>query len=470
MRRMLAPLLLLSMLSVVPHVGRPARAEDVVLSGQTLGVRLVGRIRAVAGDRKSLELDVVSTTSDSGRQRVQSAPTARPIRLADVTYVFDATDRTVFYGREDLKPGIVATVVGVQTDDGSVIAQEIRLGGSLPTVARTTGNEGGRDITDPLQVKLPSLRAGKAKFEPARGCYLGAFVIQDANVNRRMDLWEETVGKGHASYLTYTGYGRPFPIAWVREVRQVGSVPNIAFEPNEGLRAVRDNAYLRKWARAAAASGGPVFLRFASEMNGAWTAYSGNPSLYRAKFRLVAKVMREEAPNVAMVWTPYCMPKGNIPSYYPGDDAVDWVGVNIYSVHHHNGRLDFPAHREDPLELLRPVYQRYASRKPIQISEYAATSFCMACSQPMPGFAIQKMSRLYRSLPTQFPRVKMIYWFSWDTISGGAAENNYSVTANPEVLATYRHLTQSPYFLSRVPDTLTDRGQTGEEPRLTASR
>jgi hypothetical protein len=348
----------------------------------------------------------------------------------------------------DLKEGTVVVVHAMDSGADELVAAEILIGGKLPALAKgpARGPAGGDD----KEVRLPPARAGAAKFEPARGCYLGAFVMQDKNIDGRMDEWVRAVGKGHASYLRYVGYGQPFPKEWVQQVRAVGAVPNIAFEPNGGLGAVRDDTYLHNWARAAGASGGPVFLRFASEMNGTWTAYSGNPVRYRSKFRLVASVMRREAPNVAMVWTPYCFPVQPIPAYYPGDDAVDWVGVNIYSVHHHDGNIQSPADREDPTALLEPVYARYASRKPIQISEYAATNFCLACSQSLPSFAIAKMQRMYSSLPKRFPRVKMIYWFDWDTISGGAAVNNYAVTANPAILRSYRQLTHSPYFLSRI--------------------
>jgi glycosyl hydrolase family 26 len=295
------------------------------------------------------------------------------------------------------------------------------------------------------------LEPGLGKFEPRTGCYVGAFVIRDINISGRMERWEELTGKGHASYLRYVGYGKPFPKEWVAEVRRLGAVPNIALEPNAGLPFVMDDAYLRQFARDAAGSGGPVFLRFASEMNGPWTMYHGDPKKYRYKFRLVSGVMREEAPNVAMVWTPYCTPLRPIPDYYPGDDVVDWVGVNVYSVHHHDGDLDHPAHREDPTELLEPIYELYADRKPIQISEYAATHFCKACGEYTADFAMDKMIHMYRSLPDRFPRVKMIYWFSWDTVSGKSAENNYAVTDDPVIRDTYRRLVAPDYFLSRMP-------------------
>lgn len=306
-----------------------------------------------------------------------------------------------------------------------------------------------RIVAVPLQAQ-----ATLAKFEPPTGCILGAFVINDVNIGGKMDRWEALTGKAHGSYLNYCRYGQPFPKKWVASVRALGAVPNIALEPNGGLYEVMDLPYLREWSRDAAESGGPVFLRFASEMNGPWTAYHGDAALYRERFRTVAEVMREEAPNVAMVWTPYCSPVKSIPDYYPGDDAVDWVGVNIYSVHHHDGKLHKPAHREDPTELLRPVYELYAGRKPIQISEYASTHTCKACGGYTADFAMNKMIRLYRSLPERFPRVKSIYWFSYDTITGKAAENNYSVIDDPVIRDTYRRLIAPDYFLSSIPEGL----------------
>ncbi|MCS6860705.1 MAG: glycoside hydrolase family 26 protein [Abditibacteriales bacterium] len=292
---------------------------------------------------------------------------------------------------------------------------------------------------------------GLGKYEPPAGCYIGAFVDRDFIVRGDFAKFQELTKKKHASYLTYVAYGRPFPRAWVEKVKAVGAAPHIALEPNEGLERVRDDAYLRRWAREAAAANCPIFLRFASEMNGAWTAYYGNPALYIQKFQLVSQVMQQEAPNVAMVWTPFAVPQENIPAYYPGDVYVDWVGVNIYSVYVHDGDAARRADHKDPVEFLRYVYNLYAHRKPIQISEFAATHYCKATKQATVDFAIEKMTRLYQSLKTQFPRVKMINWFCLDTIAVGLADNNYSLTDNERVLQTYRTLIADPYFLSDVP-------------------
>jgi hypothetical protein len=213
---------------------------------------------------------------------------------------------------------------------------------------------------------------------------------------------------------------------------------------------VRDDDYLRGWAQAARFSETPIFLRYASEMNGTWQAYSGDPELYKAKWRIVCRVMHEVAPNVAMVWCPFSMPRRTIEPYYPGDEYVDWVGVNVYSVHHHDGDANRPG-GEDPRDELQYVYDLYADRKPIQISEYASTHYCAACNQWLPSFAVLRAKELYGSLPLRFPRVKMVNWFSVNTIGEGLAENNYSVTDDPTILATYRDLIADPYYLDTIP-------------------
>ena len=291
---------------------------------------------------------------------------------------------------------------------------------------------------------------GAAKFEPAEGCYIGAFIERDSNVQGNIPAFEDLTKKKHASYFTYVGYGRPFPAPWFDKVTRNGAAPHIAFEPNDGLSEVKDSQYLRAWARDAARTKRPIFLRWASEMNGPWTKYGGNPALYKEKFALVSRIMKEEAPNVAMVWTPFAEPARLIPDYYPGDEWVDWVGVNIYSVYVHDGNANRPALDEDPVAFLQTVYDGYAARKPVHISEYAATIWCKGTGQETVEWAIEKAKRFYGALRDDYPRVKSVNWFCLDTVQAGLANNNYSLLADGRMLATYRQLVADPHFLSRV--------------------
>jgi hypothetical protein len=299
-----------------------------------------------------------------------------------------------------------------------------------------------------------------AKYEPAKGCYIGAFIdfdkvlalpYRDKNKTEHQDpaAFEGIIGKSHAMYFFYLGYGRPLPSDWVTRLSSKDKFVHIALEPNHGLLQVKEDAYLQKLADDMRATGARIFLRFASEMNGDWTNYHGNPALYRLKFRLVSRVMRERAPNVAMVWCPYATPDRYIPNYYPGDDATDWVGVNMYNVTHHNNDPNSPAYREAPADLLRFVYDRYSARKPIMICEYGATHRALTREDPCPGFARQKILALYRALPTKFPRVKCINYFDGNNMEAlpDRGCNDYSVTNDPLVLAAYRKAIANPHFL-----------------------
>ncbi|MEO6909139.1 MAG: hypothetical protein ABI210_14740, partial [Abditibacteriaceae bacterium] len=99
---------------------------------------------------------------------------------------------------------------------------------------------------------------------------------------------------------------------------------------------------------------------------------------------------------------------------------------------------------------LRYVYDKFPN-KPLMICEYAATIESKGAGLSTVGFAIDKMTRLYDALKTDFPRVGAVYWFCWDTIRGKKANNNYSFLSDGRTLLTYRELTTNPYFLSRVP-------------------
>ncbi len=284
-------------------------------------------------------------------------------------------------------------------------------------------------------------------------CYIGAYIEQDPVVAGDIALFERLVGKEHSSYMRYLGYGESFPTDWVAKVHSHGALPQIAWEPNNGLDEVQDDVYLHRWAQAAAEAQKPILLRFASEMNGTWMPYSGDPDEYVRKWRLVYHIIKSQAPNVIMVWCPFATPRRTIPLYYPGDEYVDWVGINIYAVLYHDGDISQPSPR-DPIDDLRYIYNMYGARKPIAICEYGATHFCTASRQLSSSFAADSIKRMYQAIPKQFPNVVFINWFSVDAASDGLAYNDYAVTTDEVVLDSYRQAIDAQYFLTQLPASL----------------
>jgi hypothetical protein len=313
----------------------------------------------------------------------------------------------------------------------------------------------------PLTDSEAAASTTRAVIEPPVGVYLGAYIDQDDALptrwmdengrwHRNPDEFTPIVGRRHATYFMYMGWGSQFPYNWIEKCKKAGAIPHIALEPHD-IDAVQNDAYLQTLGKEFGRMQWPIFLRYASEMNGKWTKWHGDAKKYREKFRLVNAAMKKYAPQVAMVWCPNAVPLDNIMEYYPGDDATDWVGINVYSVPFYDNDPRNPAMLDTPAAYIEPIYNAFADRKPIAICEYGASQMAIADKKPRPDFAIEKMAQFYSSLPRLFPRVKMISWFDVNAIKyapPGRQKNNYSLSETESVTEAYRKMTVSPYFIA----------------------
>ncbi|PNY82922.1 hypothetical protein CVO96_07750 [Deinococcus koreensis] len=306
---------------------------------------------------------------------------------------------------------------------------------------------------------VPGCAPKPARFEPASGLYLGMYVDETALRGSQISLGPGLEG-GFAVYFRYfklqPGIGEVFPARLAQAAKQAGGALHIALEPAIPLRQVTE-ATLLPFARAAANSGVPIFLRFAAEFNDPANEWSRDPALYRAKFRLVHDVMAREAPNVAMVWMAMPSRLEVLDSYYPGADAVDWVGLSLYSVPYRNGNLKEPTLNESPLDVLKPIYDKYACTHPIQVSEYGASHRSSAApGQDFTGFALARLRELYWGAALKYPRLKNINWLNLDMLSsafvqdrGEGRRNDYRLSGVPAKLAAFRELRDVGAFRTR---------------------
>jgi hypothetical protein len=287
-----------------------------------------------------------------------------------------------------------------------------------------------------------------AKFEPKYGMYIGLYSEQDPAMQNFFSRSQSIYGKNHAMYLAYSQWGKPFPKQYAVRAKEAGSALQIGWEPTGGLDEVEDGPYLRQWAREAKAAGIPIFLRFASEMNGTWTAWDGDPEKYIRTFRLVHDVLEEEAPNVAMVWSPNDVPKFSMAPYYPGDEYVDWVGVSLYTEPYENGDGE-AMFATSPVERLDEVYKLYADRKPIMISETAVSHYAHKKQEDVTDWAVMNLQRLLEVMPKKYPRLKAITYFNVN-LEGRESDNNYLLGANDQMMSAYKQIIADPYYLSKV--------------------
>ncbi len=109
--------------------------------------------------------------------------------------------------------------------------------------------------------------------------------------------------------------------------------------------------YLEKFER-------PVFIRLGYEFNGEWNGYQ--PESFRtAWIRVVEKMRARSLEHVAFVWC--YAPEGENKGYelfYPGNDYVDWWGLDPFCAHHFSA--------DDTIAFLRDAE---AERFPVMFGE-----------------------------------------------------------------------------------------------------
>lgn len=315
----------------------------------------------------------------------------------------------------------------------------------------------------PMPTQLP----GHARLEPADGTFVGMNLDWGndtaATVSQRLgrtpEVWVQFVA------FPLDEAARTTLEQFVAQVAALHGMALITLEPNAGLASVTDAAIAEFAAllRTYAHRGVPSFVRFAHEMNGSWYAWGQQPSAYVSTFRRVAAAVHAATSYAAMIWAPNygagypfsgrryeARPgapdfaeldtnhDGRLSAaddpyapYYPGDDAVDWVGMSLY--HWGNtypwGENEVP---EDGAfaarltgtyaglngdESATPNFYAdfvVAHHKPLAITETAAL---YAPSRGGPSETDVKTAWFRQvfapAIHARFPRLRMINWFEW---------------------------------------------------------
>lgn len=227
-------------------------------------------------------------------------------------------------------------------------------------------------LTSLLVASPAQAAAGSDAIPPAEAPYLGP--VLDWTTDSAQE-YADRLGATPSVYGQSVRYplskdDRTFLRQFVDQAAQQGALAQVTLEPTVPLAELTraDAVELARDLRALHRRDDTRFLvRFAPEMNGSWTAWGQQPDAYRTAFREVARVVHARVPQAAMLWSPaygagypfggaFGAIDGSGPRvteqldtdgdgdvgpgddpyapYWPGEEAVDWVGLSIY----HYGR------------------------------------------------------------------------------------------------------------------------------------
>lgn len=294
---------------------------------------------------------------------------------------------------------------------------------------------------------------------PEPSVAFGAYLAGAAEHPDRIDRYARLVGRRPVLVSYYKQWDSvPFEPAELDAIWDRGAVPLIAWEPlsYQGsefpLRLIqrgRYDRYIRESARAAAAWGRPILLRFMHEMNGDWYPWgrgvAGNNSYrLRAVWRRVVRLFRDQgAGNVEWVWTPNVNTGGDLPfrDLYPGDAWVDWVGFDGFNWALRGEWNSFTDIVDNSYEEMAKLTSR-----PMIVAETGS-------SEAGGDKAAWTASALRREIP-QLPRIRAVVWFNdrfQDAGGGGEGELDARVNSSAESLRAFRAAIASPrYGLTRA--------------------
>lgn len=375
------------------------------------------------------------------------------------------------------------------------LARVLRFTSILASIGMTFGcapHTGAQTIPTPQPTHVPADAPRPrplARLEPATGAYFGVNLDWEHD---SAEAFAQRVGRPAAVYVAFAHLPiAPTEDAYVDSfVAQVGAHSGIALltlEPNVPLQQVTPDMAAELADRLARynADGVPVIVRFAHEMNGSWYPWGQQPAAYVQAFRTIAALVHERAARSAMLWAPnygagypfnggsYRAQSGTpeftsldtngdgalddrddpYAAYYPGDDAVDWVGMTLY--HWGDtwpwGKNIVPEDGKFAAQLtgtyngaggdqrgLPDFYRIYAEGhgKPMAIPETAALY-----NTSVGGHAELDIKRAWwrqvfgDEVARRFPDIKMINWFEWRKPEAeiGDAVVDWSVSFDPAI-------------------------------------
>ncbi|PRY68140.1 hypothetical protein B0I08_105305 [Glaciihabitans tibetensis] len=200
-------------------------------------------------------------------------------------------------------------------------------------------------------------------FSPESGAYFGSTLdwSSDGAADQAQRLGGPSAVYAHDAFLPLSDGSISYLSGFATQTAEQGSLPAISLAPGVDLSAIDDNFADEVASDIATVLGDPadpVYVSFAPDMNSTWQPWGQQPSAYRAAFTTLADAIHRELPGAMMVWSPTwgggypfaaasaatgarqeldtnldgTVDGGDDPysPYYPGDAAVDWVGLSLY--------------------------------------------------------------------------------------------------------------------------------------------
>ncbi|MBW1716572.1 MAG: hypothetical protein JRH08_13465 [Deltaproteobacteria bacterium] len=192
---------------------------------------------------------------------------------------------------------------------------------------------------------------------------------------------------------------------------------------------------------------GGFFIRTMREMNGHWYPW-GQSGKFKPAWRHIHHIFNEEGANeyATWVWNPI-VNEGRVHyatianHYYPGDEFVDWIGLNGFNFGPVSGNHLWNSFKIT-YSLGYSIMRKKHPNKPILIAEVG----CYPNRKRKP----QWFREMFSDLKERFRGIKALCYFDMDW-SDQPDGFDSRIDSSPEALQAFKESIADPYFLGKVP-------------------
>lgn len=251
-----------------------------------------------------------------------------------------------------------------------------------------------------------------------------------------LEKFEALVGKKADIQSFFVGWNYSFPTAIANNLKGSNRTLLLFWEQYgvtlDSIDEGKSDAYIKNFAAAAKAYGGPVILAPLHEMNGNWDPWGGynssnkqinSPQKIISVWRRIHAAFKD-VPNVKFAWDVNNVSVPDIPSnaigvYYPGNEYVDYVGVDGFN---------FGSPWQSPAQVFDSAIKQLAVyKKPIYIFSTAA-------------IADSRKAAWIKDFGAQIKKYNLAGWV-WFHQNG--ADGNWSVNSDAASLQAFKTILSS---------------------------
>jgi hypothetical protein len=263
------------------------------------------------------------------------------------------------------------------------------------------------------------------------------------------ERFEHDAGKEVTFVNTGQNWGQ-FDTTTMQQVIDGGAIPLVTMGLTSGVTMQevaegKQDTQIRTWAKAAKAFGYPFMLRPWREMNGAWYSWGRDPHYVDAWRHFHEVVVEEGATNVTWAWivnTIWSDPASDPTPYYPGDQYVDWVGMDAYNWGRNPVQPDIWLSPEQAIDPTLQVLEAVAPSKPVALTEVASSEYGGSKASWTRDF-------LGSYLPNH-PNIRAMLWFNWNILDEGQ-RYDWPIESSAPAEQAFRDGIQSSEYLSQRP-------------------